>query len=171
MVKDKKSKLVNVKVSPKIVVFIPLTWDIVEEIRVKVRRKLKGISSFIIEAAEMTSSELAENAIKYGIANDKSNDISFSFTYEPAEKLISIEVTNGIRDMKEVKKTLVKTIEKIKASPDKSVLYIRRLKELMEKPQPGVSKLGLFRIAFEGEFELDCKLEKNVVTVYATRKF
>jgi hypothetical protein len=47
-------------------------------------------------------------------------------------------------------------------------MYFGRLRELANEPGQS-SKLGIFRVVFEGEFDLDVGYEDGVVTVCAKR--
>jgi hypothetical protein len=41
----------------------------------------------------------------------------------------------------------------------------------MDNPKPGVSQLGLYRIAYEGEFKLDYIYQNGILTVKAERNY
>lgn len=154
----------------KIIVSLTPTWDIIEKIRNQVRENLAGIGDDTIEASEMTASELTENAVKYGISRKNFPQVGFMFEYNNERDEITIEVTNGVWSEREVERTLGATIDKINNAEDKAVLYTSRLMELLENPQPGVSQLGLLRIAYEGGFDLDYNLKDHIVKVRATKK-
>ena len=47
-------------------------------------------------------------------------------------------------------------------------MYFSRLRELVNEPNQG-SKLGIYRIVFEGEFDLEVAFADEVVTVSAKR--
>jgi hypothetical protein len=60
-------------------------------------------------------------------------------------------------------------IDEIARSADKEALYMQRVTQVLSRP--GASgNLGLYRIALEGGFALDCSYEDGIVTVSATRE-
>lgn len=141
-------------------------WSIVKEIREKVGAMLTNRGKDLVDATMMTVSELIENAIKYGSPVSNHTDIDFEFNI--TQSAIVITIANGIvsiRDYENVKKHL----DQIAASDNPGELYTRRLMELMENPRPGVSQLGLYRIAYEGEFALSSRFENNILTIIAER--
>lgn len=143
---------------------IPSSWDIINMLKQKVQEELKNYDQALIEAAVMTISELAENAIKYGC---KKNGKQMSAKMQETESEIFIAVSNGIcckEDLENVKKS----IEKLKSSSNPEQLYVARLEELMAGKTEG-SQLGLLRIAYEGKFSLDYTFTDDILTIEATR--
>lgn len=141
-------------------------WGIVKEIREKVGALLKDRDRDLVNATMMTASELIENAIKYGTPVSSSTDIDFELSISDAR--IIINISNGIvsaADYENVKRHL----DLIAQSGNPGELYTKRLIELMENPRPGVSQLGLYRIAYEGEFTLSYRFENNILTIIAAR--
>jgi len=144
------------------------TWSIVKEVKEKASEfiETKNISREVTEATLMCSSELIENAIKYGTEKPGGDNIVFDLTTD--EQKIRIMVSNGVKDSSDVK-NVSEHINKIKNSDDPAKLYTERLMELMENPKPGISQLGLYRIAYEGEFKLDYEFKDSVLTIFAER--
>jgi len=151
---------INVEIKP--------TWNIIKDIQKKtiIYMDSKGKSKEVTEATMMCVTELIENAIKYGVEDPSSGNINFDLHAD--ENCIEIRVRNGIRNEDDIS-SLVYHIEKIKNSDNPARLYTERLMELMENPKPGVSQLGLYRIAYEGEFKIDYVYEKNILTISAIR--
>lgn len=147
-------------------VSLPHTWDHVRQIRGRVAEVLKEADSSLRSAAVMVTSELVENAVKYGEAVPAAPRISVALTVN--ETAIIVKVTNGSPDSSAVAE-LGRRVDEIMSAPDKSVLYLARLEELMSAPTEA-GKLGLYRIAFEGEFDLQLTYREQVVTMTATRK-
>jgi len=146
------------------------TWSILKEVQEKTERfmKNKNTKSEYIDATIMCTSELVENAIKYGSSFRGQNLITFELS--ASDERISIKVTNGIKDEKDMHN--VKThIDKLKKTNDPGSLYTERLRELMDNPKPGISQLGLYRIAYEGEFKLDYQYLNGVLTIKAERNY
>ncbi|MBU0994607.1 MAG: hypothetical protein KJ737_19095 [Proteobacteria bacterium] len=149
---------------------IDLTWSIVKLIRDKVSSLVESQSEELAYACKMTSSELVENAVKYGCSIDNKKGIEFFFSLGDNEA--QIKVSNGVinkTDFENVKAH----INEINSSVNPQDLYIKRLNTLLEKPELSQSQLGLYRIAFEGEFLLEYSYNENlnILTVTATKKF
>ena len=142
-------------------------WHTVRELRKRVAEALVDCSAELKAAAVMTASELAENAIKYGESIESASEIQFSLYSDNGE--ICIECVNGCTNTAGVTE-LIERVREIASSADASVLYIQRLEQLMANPTDS-AKLGLYRVALEGGFGLECTYENNVVTVKARRKF
>lgn len=126
---------------------------------------LKEYDPALATAAMMVTSELIENAVKYGEEVPASAQIKLSMTMNDNRLIIS--VTNGCIDGPGVRQ-LEKRIREIAEAPDKATLYMERLEQLLAEPTES-GKLGLYRIAFEGEFDLSYAYRDNVVCITATR--
>ena len=59
-------------------------------------------------------------------------------------------------------------IARVHRDPDGATLYVARLQELLADPDAS-GKLGLYRIRYEGGFQLASKYEGQVLTITATR--
>ncbi len=153
----------------KISIVIKPTWNLVKEVQVKAETFMKGknMSTEVIDAAIMCSTELIENAVKYGA--EKPDGSSIDFDLRASEDLIEIIVSNGYHTEKDLNNVL-EHIDKIKSSNDPAALYVERLQELLDNPKPGVSQLGLYRIFYEGGFNLDYNHENRILTIIAKRK-
>jgi hypothetical protein len=110
--------------------------------------------------------ELVENAVKYGSSIPGKEGVEFDFKID--NNNIIIKISNGLIHEKDGI-TVANNINKIKSSNNPMELYIQRLKELLEKPVEGVSQLGLYRIAYEGRFNLDYSIDNNILTITAYR--
>ena len=146
------------------------TWSILKDVQEKTEQfmKKKNTKSDTIEAAIMCASELVENAIKYGSSNTGESNITFDLS--TIDDKVCIKVSNGIKDENDALN--VKThIDRLKKTGDPGKLYTERLMQLMDNPKPGVSQLGLYRIAYEGEFKLDYTYHNRILIVIAERKY
>ncbi len=141
-------------------------WDIVKQIREKVELSVSEKNEDLAYASKMTASELIENAVKYGCPVDNQEGIAFNLNMNNNQ--ITIKVSNGVRYQTDYQK-VIENIDKINDTDNHQELYIQRLSELMENDKPGQSQLGLYRIAFEGEFNLAYEYKDEVLTVTATR--
>ncbi|MBN2547147.1 MAG: hypothetical protein JXB50_15200 [Spirochaetes bacterium] len=142
-------------------------WEVVKNIEDKIRNLFHPEDSEIFYSTIMTVSELIENAVKYGSASATSKSININFVADT--KNIIVIVSNPVDDEGRVK--MVKNhIERINASKDPQHLYIERLQELLENPHSKNSQLGLYRIVYEGGFNLSYGYENNILTIKAMRK-
>jgi len=142
-------------------------WDTVNKIRDKVELILREKGEELNDASKMTASELIENAVKYGCSITKGRGIQFELIAN--ENLIRISVTNRINSMDDYQSVQMH-IDAINASNNPQELYIDRLMNLMENPKINKSQLGLYRIAYEGEFYLNYTFQNSILTITAQRK-
>jgi len=113
----------------------------------------------------MVASELVENAIKYGenVANHPGIEVSLVCD----GRTLSLTVANGASSSEAIRE-LERHTNELAQSPDKAELYMKRMLALMDHPD-GCSRLGLYRIGFEGQFDLECSYDDGVVRMTATR--
>jgi hypothetical protein len=142
-------------------------WATVRAVRTEIGERLVSCSTALRSAAMMTASELLENAIKYGESVPQAEWISFSL--QASEDRIRIQVVNGSTNRAGVD-VLLARVEELASVSDKSALYLNRLQELISNPEES-GRLGLYRIAFEGGFDLSCEYAEGVVKVTAVRDF
>jgi len=145
--------------------FAPM-WPSVREIRQRVGAALEGCPAQLRSAAIMTASELVENAIKYGESVGGAQTVTFVLDVTPAQ--LSIRVVNGSTNAQGVAE-LERRVEELRSAPDKQALYLTRLEQLLADADES-GKLGIYRIGFEGGFDLQLDYKDEVVTVTATRK-
>ncbi|MCU0289940.1 MAG: PilZ domain-containing protein [Acidobacteria bacterium] len=151
----------------RIKVSIEPTWNIVLNINDRIDEIVPDAKIEIIDAMRMVSTELVENAVKYGEPVPGMTGIEYELIVD--EDQISIRVDNGVVTSSNVKE-VEKSIEKITRAKDRFKLYTARLAELMESPKLGESQLGLYRIAYEGNCDLAFKYENNILSVMAKIK-
>jgi hypothetical protein len=157
---DKDTDTISVKY------YIPTTWNAIHEISENIFNSINNIDENVKEETRMTIVELVENAVKYGLAIPGKKGIEFDFKI--GKNNIIIKISNRLINKKDGK-TVKANIDKIKASGNPMELYIQRLRELLANPIEGVSQLGLYRIAYEGRFNLDYKIDNNILTIIASR--
>ena len=148
---------------------VPSLWDLLRDVRARIGTHLQDADPDLRDATMMAASELVENAIKYGKSGPDAPE-SWMRLQERDGKL-ELKVSSGTRSTEAARSTIDR-IETIKKAPDKTALYVNRLKELASQPRLAGSstQLGLYRVVGEGEFELDCSIdEDNVLHVRATR--
>lgn len=144
---------------------IPLMWHLLRDLRQVVEETLQDFPLDVRNATSMVAAELVSNAIKYGISVPTAPSATITLTV--TAKQIQIEVSNGVT-AESVVQELQARLEQIARSDSKEQLYMNRLQQLLDdSTQTG--KLGLYRIGFEGRFELTCMYAEQVLTVVATR--
>jgi hypothetical protein len=141
-------------------------WPNVRLIRQQVGTVLEAGPPGLRSAAIMTASELVENAIKYGESVPGAMTVTFSLEATPGE--VCIRVANGSTNAHGVAE-LGRRVEEVQEAPDKQALYLARLEQLLAEADES-GKLGIYRIGFEGGFDLACDYTNEVVTMTATRK-
>lgn len=142
-------------------------WSEVQEVRDRIQVLLADVPEDVRDASVMTASELVENAIKYGESVPEAPSARVSLHHD-ADR-IEIIVQNGVASEDTVRELRVH-IDRLTSAPDRSALYVERLRELMTSTGGGGTKLGLYRIGCEGLFDLRCDYHARVVTVIATRR-
>jgi hypothetical protein len=145
--------------------FAPM-WPNVREIRQRVGTALEDAPAPLRSAAIMTSSELVENAIKYGESVPGAQSVTFLL--EATAEQMYIRVINGSTNAAGVAE-LARRVQELARADDKQALYLARLEELLAHADES-GKLGIYRIGFEGGFDLQLDYTNEVVTVTATRK-
>ena len=81
---------------------------------------------------------------------------------------VRIRVANGSTNAHGVAE-LGRRVEEVQGATDKQALYLARLEQLLAEADES-GKLGIYRIGFEGGFDLACDYTNEVVTMTATRK-
>jgi hypothetical protein len=140
-------------------------WPNVRKIRQEVGAALEAFSRELRSAAIMTASELVENAIKYGENVPAAPNVTFSLQIHAGQ--ISIRVVNGSANAAGVGE-LARRVKELTSATNKQTLYMARLEQLLAHSDDS-GKLGIYRIGFEGGFDLALDYSNDVVTVTATR--
>ncbi|MBF0120153.1 MAG: hypothetical protein HQK79_15065 [Desulfobacterales bacterium] len=141
-------------------------WNNVRKIREQLDSIFSDTDEGFKDACKMVASELIENSIKYGQDIEASKGVELDVIIEDGKIVLkSVNRLISMIDFDNVKFH----IDRINASDNPEELYISRLQELMDSSKHGQSQLGLYRIAYEGEFKLDYNLSNNVLIVTASR--
>jgi hypothetical protein len=141
-------------------------WPNVRRVRQEVGAALEVGPADLRSAAVMTASELVENAIKYGETVPAAKTVTFSL--HAGAGLLQIRVANGSTNAAGVAE-LGRRVRELREAADKQALYLSRLEHLLAHQEES-GKLGIYRIGFEGGFDLELAYAEDVVTVTATRK-
>ncbi len=144
---------------------IPVAWQFVSQVRSQVEELVKQVAPELCQIAALVASELVENAIKYGEPVALAPQARFCFTI--SHGVIVIEVQNGVHRADQAQ-TVIDRIRQITESTDREMLYLERMQDLVVNPEQQ-GQLGLYRISYEGQFELSCTYQDELLTVRATR--
>ena len=143
-------------------------WDNVDLLRMSVQSCLTAVLRDVdgSELIAIVTGELVENAIKYGESVPAARTVTFSLEATSGE--VRIRVANGSTNAHGVAE-LGRRVEEVRGAADKQALYLARLEQLLAEADES-GKLGIYRIGFEGGFDLECDYSNEVVTMTATRK-
>lgn len=144
---------------------IPLMWQLLRDLRVMVEETLEGLSKDVQDATSMVAAELVSNAIKYGVSVPAAPSAHITLTVTDSH--IKISVSNGVNTRAHLQE-LEDMLNQIAGAESKEELYLRRLQQMLDDPAQ-TGKLGLYRIGFEGQFDLTYTYINDVLTVQATR--
>lgn len=147
------------------------SWDIIAGVRSKAMKFFEShnLNEELLVDTLMCVTELTENALKYGYFATDSHGIFFELSVDKGE--IAITVANNVQHESSIS-NFINTITKIQQSDDVAKLYTDRLMEIMINPDPGVSELGLCRIAYEGGFSIHYMFDQqeNKISVTAMKR-
>ena len=144
---------------------IPVAWHFIRNIKRLIEENLASFPESLRYATSMVAAELIGNAIKYGESTPEAPHATFFM--QVTDQKIVIEVRNGVTSPERVR-DVTQRVEQMSTSPSKEDVYLERLQELLSGSSRG-SQLGLYRIGYEGEFDLDCTYTGSVLSVRATR--
>lgn len=158
---------------PQLALQLEPRWEELPRLRQRVSDFLSqnGLAAAEVDAVTMVVCELSENATKYGAFEPLAERIDVRVTLE--RTLVTIEVSQpvDIHDSKNLM-TLDRMVQWIRGFQDPFEAYLQRLKEIStEDPNSTESRLGLVRIAYEGQSVLDFYVnEENILAVSAIRR-
>jgi hypothetical protein len=141
--------------------------ELIQKVETKINEVFKEKTAILREQTLMVIVELLDNAVKYGMSVPGIGGMNLNVAV--TDKEVEISVSNTV-DVKQHIDYVTSIINEIKESNNAEALYANRLKQLMNERKPGESRLGFYRIAYEGEFELSYTYEKNVLTVIASKR-
>lgn len=140
-------------------------WQRIRDVRSRVSEAAAHLPAEVRAAAVMVTGELVENAVKYGVCVPELDDVVVHLAI--GEGAVSVEVSNGVASQGAIDEVAAR-VRRIQEADDRESLYVARLEELLRTP--GASGgLGLYRIGFEGRFDLSWEKVGRVLTVRATR--
>jgi hypothetical protein len=144
-------------------------WRNVDLLRTSVQNCFTAVFADVdgCHAIAMVTGELLENALKYGdwVSGDRA---MFRLrVHGRANQVVEVSVQNPLKDEAHAS-TLLKAVEWINGFQKPEQAYRARMLQIAqndEDTQP--SRLGLVRIAFEGNCRLEAKVVDGTVTVTA----
>jgi hypothetical protein len=130
-----------------------------------------GCSQDVINAVSMVCRELVENAVKYG-HHGQQDEASISVSVEVGDTAITVEVKNPLGDASEESMLrLDRTIQWIRGHQSAFEAYTEMLRRVSAQEE-GESRLGLVRVAYEGQSVLDFYVdERSSLAVSAIYRF
>lgn len=149
-------------------------WQELDHVRESTEKFLKkcGFNEEVIHALQMVSSELVENAVKYGHFTSPDQRIVHSIDVQDGR--ITVEVKNPIKETEQDHlDRLDSQIQWIRGFQNPFEAYVEKLKDVSARVlQAGESGLGLVRIAYEGQSILDFYVdENNILAVSAVMEY
>ena len=155
-------------------------WEQIDDLRSRCEACLlgHGIHPDVAQAVAMVTSELGENAAKYGDFEEaetrgpsgpERTTIDVKVALTPAR--ITVEVRNPVSpEQSEQLGLLDRTIQWIRGFQDPFQAYLERMREVSgQSLSSSESRLGLVRIAYEGQSALDFFVgDDNILVVSAT---
>jgi hypothetical protein len=145
-------------------------WRNVDLLRTSVQNCFIAVFADVdgCHAIAMVTGELLENALKYG--NWASGERAmFRLRVVGNEGNIEVSVQNPLKLDDTNAHQLMTSLEWINSFPTPEAAYRARMLQIAqdESGDESPSRLGLVRIAFEGNCRLSAKIDKNTVTVSA----
>jgi len=158
---SKEKQIIYKKVAPR--------WSAISDVRDSIESLIDKYFDKKIDFTIITISELLENAVKYGKFDSQGNTVDLELILEPDS--IAIQVSNQIKhtdaNLDQLKR-LINLINHV-GKTELGFLYMNKLVQIMEQPFLKGSGLGLFRIAFEGGFQLRHNIKDNILIVSAKK--
>jgi len=139
------------------------TWEELGRVRAALEEYFAETPEEFRTAATMAGLELAENVLKHGTGSSTG-----SVTVSVREGEVVIATQNQVASTHRAEAVRAR-IQEI-ADKGAREMYVRRMIELIEQPDAPGSGLGLFRIAYEGEFRLSCEVLGDRLCISARRR-
>jgi len=148
-------------------------WEEISDVRRQTANFLveQNLPRDVVDALAMVACELTENATKYGKYEAPSDRIDVHVSF--GKPGVMVEVTHPVDASREEHLTrLDRMVQWIRGFQDPFEAYLQRLKEMTtEGLNSTESRLGLVRIAYEGQSVLDFYVDdRNLLAVSAIRR-
>lgn len=150
---------------------VPITpkWPHIELLRSSVLNCLATIfqDNEYCHSVGMITSELLENAVKYG--SWESDPKSFKLRVAGDPSAVEVEVSNPIDRTSPELDELMRTVRFLDGYENAEEAYLMKLRQVAERVD-GTSRLGLSRIAYEGRCRIFADVEDSVLRVRAVSR-
>jgi hypothetical protein len=147
-------------------------WRNVDLLRTSVQNCFTAVFADVdgCHAIAMVTGELLENALKYGdwVSGDRA---MFRLRVNGMRNdVVEVSVQNPLNRGDKNAQALMAAIESINSYPTPEAAYRARMLQIAQndEEEADLSRLGLVRIAFEGNCKLTARIEDNTVTVIAS---
>ena len=145
-------------------------WRNIDLLRTSVQNCFIAVFSDLdgCHAIAMVTGELLENALKYGDWSSADRAM-FRLRVEGKDPNIQVSVQNPLKKDDANAQNLMKQIEWLASFPTPEAAYRARMLQIAqdETEEASPSRLGLARIAFEGNCRISAKIENGTVAVTA----
>ena len=136
-------------------------WQNVDLLRLAILNCLSAVfgDPDLSESVGIVTSELLENAIKYGDWSHAAGR-SLRLSVKGGGTQVNVEVASPIHEASPHLASIRSTLEWIRKFPSAREAYISRMRAIAEHlrdEQSGESKMGLVRIAYEGPCDIDAE--------------
>jgi len=138
-------------------------WEELARVRAAIEEYFADSTEEFRTAATMAGLELAENVIKHGSGSSVG-----SLTVSVRQGEVVIATQNQVVSTQRASAVCAR-IQEI-ADRGAREMYMTRMLELMQQPSGEGSGLGLFRIAYEGAFQLSSEVLGDRLCIYARRR-
>jgi hypothetical protein len=148
-------------------------WEEIAVVRAAAAEYLRRreVSPEVVDATAMVACELTENGVKYGTFENLMDRVEVELRLSQSDVTVEVRNPVGSADNANLAR-LDQTIQWIRGYQDPFEAYLQRLKEISwQDVQSTESRLGLVRIAYEGQSVLDFFVnERDVLAVSAIRR-
>jgi hypothetical protein len=145
-------------------------WQNVDLLRLAILNCLAAVfgDQDLSESVGIVTSELLENAIKYGEWSKRGAMRFLTLSVRGTGHEVRVEVASPITDASAHLANIKKTLDWIGRFPSAREAYIARMQMIAEAPErTGESKMGLVRIAYEGPCTIEASVESGALHVRA----
>ena len=147
-------------------------WRNIDLLRTSVQNCFTAVFADLdgCHAVSMVTGELLENALKYGDWRADDPATVFRLRVMGGRGQVDVSVQNPVGGTDPGAKRLLDTLEWIKSQPSAEAAYRARMLQIAQSEDPmEPSKLGLVRIAYEGNCALRASVDdNNILTITAT---
>jgi hypothetical protein len=145
-------------------------WRNVDLLRTSVQNCFTAVFADVdgCHAIAMVTGELLENALKYGDWLGGDRAMFRLRVHGTKNNVVTVSVQNPLKEPDTNAQALVTSIEWINSFPKPEAAYRARMMQIAQNEEDAApSRLGLVRIAFEGNCRLAARVDDGTVTVTA----